>query len=84
MFTHGVRAPYVATVRCAPLLMKAPGSLVVTASFTVPESEQHSFGAAYGMAKAADDASSSGGPGSERSLRPSRSAVSSPSHRLWQ
>ena len=55
MFTHGVRAHYVATALCAPLLMKTPGSLVATVSFAVSESEQHTFGAAYGMAKAADD-----------------------------
>ncbi|WP_405658005.1 SDR family NAD(P)-dependent oxidoreductase [Streptomyces sp. NBC_00079] len=55
MFTHGVRAHYVATALCAPLLMMTPGSLVVTVSFAVPEDEQHAFGAAYGMAKAADD-----------------------------
>lgn len=55
MFTHGVRAHYVATSLCAPLLIKTPGSLVVTVSFAVPESEQHTYGAAYGMAKAADD-----------------------------
>lgn len=55
MFTHGVRAHYVTTALCAPLLIRTPDSLVVTVSFAVPEGKQHAFGAAYGMAKAADD-----------------------------
>ncbi|WP_327292999.1 SDR family NAD(P)-dependent oxidoreductase [Streptomyces sp. NBC_01198] len=54
MFTHGVRAHYVTTALCAPLLIDTPGSLVVTVSFAVAEQEQHTF-AAYGMAKVADD-----------------------------
>lgn len=55
MFTGGVRAHYVAVALCAPLLIETPGSLVVTVSVAVPEAEQQSFGAAYAMAKAADD-----------------------------
>jgi len=35
--------------------MSTPASLVVTVSFAVPMSGQHEFGAAYAMAKAADD-----------------------------
>jgi NAD(P)-dependent dehydrogenase (short-subunit alcohol dehydrogenase family) len=55
MFGGGVRAHYVATAVCAPLLIATPRSLVVTVSVAVPETEQHSFGAAYAMAKTADD-----------------------------
>jgi NAD(P)-dependent dehydrogenase (short-subunit alcohol dehydrogenase family) len=55
MFGGGVRAHYVATAVCAPLLIATPDSLVVTVSVSVPEAEQHRFGAAYAMAKAADD-----------------------------
>lgn len=55
MFTSGVRAHYVALRVCAPLLIAAPGSLVVTVSLAVPEAEQATFGAAYAMAKSADD-----------------------------
>lgn len=55
MFTGGVRTHYVALALCAPLLIATPDSLVVTVSVSVPESEQHNFGVAYAMAKAADD-----------------------------
>jgi NAD(P)-dependent dehydrogenase (short-subunit alcohol dehydrogenase family) len=55
MFTGGVRAHYVALAQCAPLLIATPASLVVTVSFAVPEAEQFAFGAAYAMAKSADD-----------------------------
>jgi len=55
MFSGGVRAHYAALVMCAPLLIATPGSLVVTVSVAIPESEQHKFGVAYTMAKAADD-----------------------------
>jgi NAD(P)-dependent dehydrogenase (short-subunit alcohol dehydrogenase family) len=55
MFGGGVRAHYVATSVCAALLIATPHSLVVTVSVAVPETEQHSFGAAYAMAKTADD-----------------------------
>jgi NAD(P)-dependent dehydrogenase (short-subunit alcohol dehydrogenase family) len=55
MFTGGVRAHYVALVHCAPLLIAAPGSAVMTVSFAIPAAEQQSFGAAYAAAKSADD-----------------------------
>lgn len=55
MFTVGVRAHYVALARCARLLIATAGSLVVTISFTIPDSEQSAFGVAYAMAKTADD-----------------------------
>jgi NAD(P)-dependent dehydrogenase (short-subunit alcohol dehydrogenase family) len=55
MFTGGVRAHYVALVVAAPLLIAAPGSLVVTTSVSVPPADQEQFGAAYTMAKTADD-----------------------------
>ena len=55
MFSGGVRAHYAALVICAPLLIATPGSVVVTVSVAVPGGEQHRYGAAYGMAKAADD-----------------------------
>jgi dehydrogenase/reductase SDR family protein 1 len=55
MFGGGVRAHYVATAVCAPLLIATRHSLVATVSVAVPETEQHSFGAAYAMAKTADD-----------------------------
>ncbi len=55
MFSVGVRAHYVALRQCAPVLIATPGSLVVTVSFAVPEAEQAGFGAAYAMAKSADD-----------------------------
>jgi NAD(P)-dependent dehydrogenase (short-subunit alcohol dehydrogenase family) len=55
MFGGGVRTHYVATAVCARLLIATPDSLVVTVSVTVPEAEQHAYGAAYAMAKAADD-----------------------------
>jgi hypothetical protein len=55
MFTSGVRTHYVALARCAPLLMATPGSLAVTVSVAIPEAELGAYGAAYAMAKAADD-----------------------------
>ena len=55
MFDRGVRAHYVTLVQSAPLLIATPASLVVTVSFAVPEAEQATFGAAYAMAKIADD-----------------------------
>jgi NAD(P)-dependent dehydrogenase (short-subunit alcohol dehydrogenase family) len=55
MFAGGVRAHYVALAHSAPLLISTPGSLVVTVSFAVPESGQPALGAAYAMAKTADD-----------------------------
>lgn len=55
MFTGGVRAHYVALVRCAPLLIATPGSAVMTVSFAVTDTGHQSFGAAYAAAKCADD-----------------------------
>jgi len=55
MFGGGVRTHYVALAVTAPLLIATPHSLVVTISVAVPETEQHAFGAAYAMAKTADD-----------------------------
>ena len=55
MFGGGVRTHYVAAAVSAPLLIATPQSLVVTVSVAVPETEQHAFGAAYAMAKTADD-----------------------------
>ena len=55
MFGGGVRTHYVALAVCAPLLIATPASLVVTISVAVPEAEQHAYGAAYAMAKTADD-----------------------------
>jgi NAD(P)-dependent dehydrogenase (short-subunit alcohol dehydrogenase family) len=55
MFAGGVRTHYVAVAMCAPLLIVTPGSLVVTISVEIPPGGQHAFGAAYAMAKAADD-----------------------------
>jgi NAD(P)-dependent dehydrogenase (short-subunit alcohol dehydrogenase family) len=55
MFTGGVRAHYVTLAVCAPLLIATPGSLVVTVSAGIPDAELNAQGAAYAMAKAADD-----------------------------
>lgn len=55
MFAAGVRAHYVTLALCARLLISTPGSLVVTVSFAVPEVGDNRFGAAYAMAKTADD-----------------------------
>jgi NAD(P)-dependent dehydrogenase (short-subunit alcohol dehydrogenase family) len=55
MFAGGVRTHYVALAVCAPLLSATSGRLVVTVSVAVPEASQDAFGAAYAMAKAADD-----------------------------
>lgn len=55
MFTGGVRAHYVALAHCARLLIATPDSAVVTVSFTVADTADQSFGAAYAVAKAADD-----------------------------
>src|SRR5260370_249100 len=51
----GVGAHYVAAAVWGPLLMARRHSLVVPVSVAVPEAEQHRFGAAYAMAKTADD-----------------------------
>jgi NAD(P)-dependent dehydrogenase (short-subunit alcohol dehydrogenase family) len=55
MFAGGLRTHYVALAVCAPLLITTPHSLVVTISAAVPETDPPSFGAAYAMAKVADD-----------------------------
>ncbi len=55
MFAGGVRTHYVALAVCAPLLIRTPGSLVVAISVAAPEADQARFGAAYAMAKTADD-----------------------------
>jgi len=55
MFAAGGRVHCVRLRPCAPELIATPGSLVVTVSFAVPEAEQAGFGAAYAMAKSADD-----------------------------
>lgn len=55
MFAGGVRTHYVALVTCAPLLIATSGSLIVTISVSIPGAQQDEFGAAYAMAKAADD-----------------------------
>jgi NAD(P)-dependent dehydrogenase (short-subunit alcohol dehydrogenase family) len=55
MFGAGVRAHYVATALCAPLLRSGPGGLVVTVSMHVGAAHEASYGVAYSTAKAADD-----------------------------
>jgi len=55
MFAGGVRTHYVALAVAAPLLIATPRSVVATVSVAVPETEQHAYGAAYAMAKTADD-----------------------------
>ncbi len=55
MFGGGVRAHYVALARCAPLLIATPGSLAVTVSVAITDEGLRGHGAAYAMAKAADD-----------------------------
>jgi NAD(P)-dependent dehydrogenase (short-subunit alcohol dehydrogenase family) len=55
MFAGGVRAHYVALVACAPLLIAAPGSLAVITSVSVAPAGRDQPGAAYAMAKIADD-----------------------------
>ncbi len=55
MFDRGVRAHYVATALCAPLLRTTPGALVVTVSMEVGARHEPRYGVAYSVAKAADD-----------------------------
>jgi NAD(P)-dependent dehydrogenase (short-subunit alcohol dehydrogenase family) len=55
MFGSGVRAHYVSTVLCAPLLRRTPESLLVTISVRIEAAHQERYGMAYSMAKAADD-----------------------------
>lgn len=55
MFAGGVRAHYVTTALCAPLLRATRGGLVVTTSMHVGAAHEPSYGVAYSVAKAADD-----------------------------
>lgn len=55
MFSAGVRAHYVTTALCAPLLRAGPAGLVVTVSMHVGAAHETSYGVAYSTAKAADD-----------------------------
>jgi dehydrogenase/reductase SDR family protein 1 len=55
MFGGGVRAHYVASVLCAPLLRRTPASAVVTVSMEVGARHDPTHGVAYSVAKAADD-----------------------------
>jgi len=56
MFGGGVRAHYVTTALCAPLLVAAaPGSLVVTVSMEAGARHEARYGLAYSVAKAASD-----------------------------
>ena len=55
MFDGGVRAHYVTTALCAPLLRAAAGGLVVTVSMEAGARHEARYGVAYSVAKAADD-----------------------------
>jgi NAD(P)-dependent dehydrogenase (short-subunit alcohol dehydrogenase family) len=55
MLGAGVRAHYTSLALAAPLLIASPRGLVVTVSFDVDESGGEPFGAAYSLAKVADD-----------------------------
>lgn len=55
MFTGGVRAHYVASALCAPLLQSSAPAAVVTVSMAVGATHEPGHGVAYSMAKAADD-----------------------------
>jgi NAD(P)-dependent dehydrogenase (short-subunit alcohol dehydrogenase family) len=55
MFSHGVRAHYVASALCAPLLTRSAPSAVITVSMEVGASHSAEHGVGYSMAKAADD-----------------------------
>jgi dehydrogenase/reductase SDR family protein 1 len=55
MFSHGVRAHYVASALCAPLLIRSAPSAVITVSMEVGASHSAEHGVGYSMAKAADD-----------------------------
>ena len=54
MFDGGVRAHYVASAVCAPLLRRTAGSVIVTVSVAVGAGGP-GYGVAYSTAKAADD-----------------------------
>jgi NAD(P)-dependent dehydrogenase (short-subunit alcohol dehydrogenase family) len=55
MFTRGVRAHYVASALCAPLLIRSAPSAVVTVSMEAGTTHSTAHGVGYSMAKAADD-----------------------------
>jgi dehydrogenase/reductase SDR family protein 1 len=55
MLRDGVRAHYVASALCAPLLRRTAGALVVTVSMQVGAAHAEGSGVAYSVAKAADD-----------------------------
>jgi NAD(P)-dependent dehydrogenase (short-subunit alcohol dehydrogenase family) len=55
MFTHGVRAHYVASALCAPLLIRSAPSAIVTVSMEAGAAHSADHGVGYSMAKAADD-----------------------------
>jgi NAD(P)-dependent dehydrogenase (short-subunit alcohol dehydrogenase family) len=59
MFSGGVRAHYLTTALCVPLLLRAPGSMIVTLSAALTPGDSPG-GVAYAMAKAADDALAAG------------------------
>ncbi|MGN6795205.1 MAG: SDR family NAD(P)-dependent oxidoreductase [Streptosporangiaceae bacterium] len=57
MFSGGVRMHYLTLRTCAPLLIAAPGSVVVTLSVALAaDAREQPGGVAYVMSKAADDA----------------------------
>ncbi len=55
MFDGGIRAHYVTSRLCAPLLRRDPGGLVVNISMALGQSHVAGQGVAYSVAKAADD-----------------------------
>ncbi|MFB9185607.1 SDR family NAD(P)-dependent oxidoreductase [Dactylosporangium sucinum] len=55
MFGAGVRAHYVTTAKCVPLLLHRPGGLVVTVSMEVGAVHDLRQPVAYSVAKTADD-----------------------------
>jgi NAD(P)-dependent dehydrogenase (short-subunit alcohol dehydrogenase family) len=67
MFAGGVRMHYMTARASAPLLLKTPGSVMVTLSVTMPPGDRPG-GVAYAMAKAADDMLAAG---AARDLGPS-------------
>lgn len=55
MFDGGVRAHYVTSMACVPLLRRTAGSVIATVSMEVGARHTATHGVAYSMAKAADD-----------------------------
>jgi len=55
MFTGGIRAHYVTSALCAPLLRRTPNSAIVTVSMDAGASYDPDLGVAYNTAKAAED-----------------------------